>query len=200
MNKIFNGVSVVLHPVFAATFGLLLIMSQIMPGLSTSQVMLTLYCLGYTVVMPLVFVLLARMLGFISDLKMKQRRERVFALTVTAACVLAFSHVLGGWHAPEMMRIFVLATAVTLVEATIMAIFTRVSLHTIGWGGLTALVSYLTFVNPNLSLLLALTVLISGLVATARLVLNEHTPSQVYLGFIIGYATIWIIFIISSLW
>ena len=191
--------SVVLHPVFAATFGLLLIMSQIMPGLASSQLMLTLYCLAYTVAMPVVFILFARMLGFVTDLKMKHRRERLFALAITAASVYGFSHILGNWNAPALMRVFVLATAIALVVATILAIFTRISLHTIGWGGLTALVSYLSFANPDLSLSLAVTVLVSGIVATARLHLNEHTPSQVYLGFIVGFLTVWITFLISSI-
>ncbi len=80
-----------------------------------------------------------------------------------------------------------------------MSLFTRISLHAIGWGGLTALVSYLSYLHPGLSGLLAATVLLSGLAATARLKLNQHSPWQIYVGFALGFIVIWITFIISSL-
>lgn len=200
MNKIFNCVSVIFHPLFAVTFGVLFIMGVLLPGLNQSLIMLMLFCTAYTVAMPLVFVGVAWKLGFVTQLKMRKRRERVYALAITAVCTYIFSHALGGWHAPITMRVFVLGASIMMTVAALLAMFSHISLHTIGWGGLTALVSYLSFSYSNLSAALALTVLVSGLVATARLRLDEHTPSQVYAGFIVGFTTIWITFIISSLW
>lgn len=200
MNKIFNCVSVVFHPLFAVAFGVLLIMGQIMPGVDRSLIMLMAFCVGYTVLLPIAFVGVAWKIGFVSRLKMRKRRERIFALTISAICTYVFSHLLGSWHAPVVLRLFVLGATIMMVVAALLAIFTRISLHTIGWGGLTALVSYLSFYYSNLSVALGLTVLISGLVATARLKLNEHTPAQVYLGYAIGFVTIWITFIISWIW
>ncbi len=185
---------------FAVTFGVLFIMGVLLPGLNRSLILLLLFCLAYTVVMPLVFVGVAWKLGFVSQLKMRKRAERVYALTTTAICTYFFGHALGGWHAPVTMQVFVMGAAIMMTVAALLALFSRISLHTIGWGGLTALVSYLSFSYSNLSIALALTVLVSGLVATARLRLDEHAPSQVYAGFIVGYITIWITFIISSLW
>ena len=185
---------------FAVTFGILLIMWVLLPGLNQSFIMLTLFCLAYTVVMPLVFVGAAWKMGFVSQLKMRKRGERIYALATTAICTFAFGHMLGGWHAPVTMRMFVHGASIMMAVAALLALFSRISLHTIGWGGLTALVSYLSFYYSNMSVALALMVLASGLVATARLRLGEHTPSQVYAGFIVGFITIWITFIISSLW
>ena len=97
------------------------------------------------------------------------------------------------------MRMYVMGSAVMLTMAAIITHFSRVSLHTIGWGGMTALVSYLSYLQPGMSGLLAASVLLSGLAATARLKLNEHTSWQIYIGFVLGFAVIWITFIISSL-
>lgn len=200
MNKIFNCVSVIFHPLFAVTFGVLLIMGVLLPGLNQSLILLLLFSAGYTVALPLLFIGVAWKLGFVSQLKMPKRGERTYALATTAICTYFFGHALGGWHAPVTMQVFVMGAAIMMTVAALLALFSRISLHTIGWGGLTALVSYLSFSYSNLSIALALTVLVSGLVATARLRLDEHAPSQVYAGFIVGYITIWITFIISSLW
>ena len=185
---------------FAVTFGIFIIIRLLMPVLNQSTIMLMLFCVAYTVAMPLVFIGVAWKIGFVSNLKMVKRRERIFALAISAICAYIFSRILGSWHAPMIMRTFVLGATAMMAVAALLATFSRVSLHTIGWGGLTALVSYMSLSYPFLSRTLGLMVLISGLVATARLQLDEHTPCQVYSGFVIGFITIWITFIVSSLW
>ena len=196
VNRFFNGVSIALHPIFLTTWGMIIIIWLMLPEALPSQWMLVLFCAGYTIVMPLVFIVFARMLGYVSDLRMRGRRERIFALVVAGVCAAAFDHILGSWHAPSIMRMFVIATAAIMIMAALLAFFSRISLHAIGWGGLVALVSYMSMLHPGLSLLLAIVVLLAGLVGTARIYLDEHKPWQVYVGFIVGFFATWIAFII----
>lgn len=198
-NKFFNGISIVLHPIFLTSVGMTLIMSEVLSGNVATQWVLIAFCAGYTILLPLAFIGFAKLIGYVDSIRMRRRRERVFVLVVTGVCTFSFAHILGNWHAPMIMRIFVLATAITLTIAALFSIFTHISLHTIGWGGLTALVSYLSFAHPDISVALAVAVLLSGLVATARLKLGEHTQLQVYSGFAIGFVTIWTTFIICTL-
>ena len=198
-DRFFNCVSIVLHPIFLTTLGMIFIISILMPGAVSTQLMLLGFCAGYTIVLPMIFIGFARVIGYVSNMQMRGRRERVFTLTVAAVCAFAFGHILGNWHAPAVMRLYVTGSAVLLTLAALLSLFSHISLHAIGWGGLTALVSFLSFTQPGLSGLLAVTVLLSGLAATARLILNEHTPLQIYSGFAVGFVTVWIIFIISSL-
>lgn len=198
-DRFFYCVSIILHPIFLTTLGMIVIIGLMMPGAVSTQLMLLGFCAGYTIVLPMVFIAFARMIGYVSNFQMRERRERVFALTVAAVCAFAFGHILSNWHAPAVMHAYVLGSALMLTLAALMSIFTRISLHSIGWGGMTALVSYLSYLHPDLSLLLAVTVLLSGLAATARLKLNEHSPWQIYVGFALGFIVIWITFIINSL-
>lgn len=199
IDRFFNCVSIVLHPIFLTTLGMIVIIGLTMPGAVSTQLMLLGFSVGYTIALPMIFIGFARIIGYVSSLRMMERRERIFALTVAAVCAFAFQHILNNWHAPAVMRMYVMGSAVMLTMAAIITHFSRVSLHTIGWGGMTALVSYLSYLQPGMSGLLAASVLLSGLAATARLKLNEHTSWQIYIGFVLGFAVIWITFIISSL-
>lgn len=195
-NKIFTCISIALHPIFTVTLGMIIIINVLLPGALLSQWMLLLFCAGYSILMPIAFIGFARILGYVSDLRMRQRRERIFALVVNAISIIAFCRLLSSWHAPSVMQMFVMGTAVALFIAAVLSFFARISLHAIGWGGLTALVSFLSFSHPWISALLAVIVLLAGLAGTARLYLNEHSPWQVYLGYFIGFASIWVAFII----
>ena len=189
-SKIFNCISIILHPVFMLTLGMIIIISVLLPGSLSSQWILLTFCAGYSILMPLAFIGFARILGYVDDLRMRSKRSRVFALVVNAISIYAFGHLLANWHAPSVMQIFVMGVSITLVFAALMAFFTRISLHAIGWGGLTALVSFLSFSHPWISPLLA------GLAGTARIYLDEHKPWQVYAGYAIGFFFIWIAFVI----
>jgi membrane-associated phospholipid phosphatase len=64
-------------------------------------------------------------------------------------------------------------------------------MHMVALGGLIALILYISFyLKVNLSFYLILAVLASGITGTARLLLNAHTPGEVYSGFILGFAVV----------
>lgn len=199
VSKVFNYISVALHPLFVTTFGMALLIYRLMPGTIQTQWLLMSICLGYTVLLPLAFISLAKKIGFIGSLRKMQRRERILALMITGICIYSFSYVMKGWHTPITMQSFVFGASIMIFISLILSTFSRISLHSIGWGGLTALVSYFSFSQPDLSWLLGLVVLLSGLVGTARIYLDEHTPRQIYFGYLIGFFTIWTTFIVRAL-
>lgn len=199
VKRLFNCISICCHPIFAATLGIMLLTSRLLSISTKAHWVLVLFCLGYTVLLPMAFIGIARMVGFVNDFQMRSRKERIFSLIITGICVYSLSYVFKGWLAPTTIRAFTLGISIMIFLATLLSTFSHISLHAIGWGGLTALVSYFSFSQPNLTWLLALTVLLSGLVGTARLYLGEHKPIQVYSGYVIGFITIWTTFIINSL-
>jgi membrane-associated phospholipid phosphatase len=67
----------------------------------------------------------------------------------------------------------------------------KISAHMIGIGGITGLIAYLIYyLHVNLEIYLIVIVLVSGLTGTARLILNAHHPSEIYSGFLMGFAII----------
>ena len=87
-SKIFNCISIILHPVFTVTLGMIIIISVLLPGSLSSQWILLAFCAGYSILMPLAFIGFARVLGYVDNLRMRSKRSRVFALVVNAISIL----------------------------------------------------------------------------------------------------------------
>ena len=72
----------------------------------------------------------------------------------------------------------------------------KISIHAVGAGALTATVIALSFrMHTPLTFYLLAVILASGVILSARLKLNSHNPSQVWIGFLTGFMGI-ILFIL----
>jgi membrane-associated phospholipid phosphatase len=81
--------------------------------------------------------------------------------------------------------------------AAIVSYFWKISIHLIGIGGVTGMISALSVkYGIDLLNLQILLLMISGLTASARLYLGEHNPKQVYTGFIFGFLIVFNIILI----
>ncbi len=81
-----------------------------------------------------------------------------------------------------------LAVFISVILASLINIRWKISLHMIGIGGLLGLLSALAYLyGLHINWILMTTILLAGIIGTARLYLNEHNPSQVYSGFMMGY-------------
>ncbi len=69
--------------------------------------------------------------------------------------------------------------------------FWKMSAHTTGIGGVLGVLGILGIYFPSLDLayLLVAALLLGGLVASARLYLDAHSPAEVYVGLLVGFAT-----------
>ena len=100
---------------------------------------------------------------------------------------------------------FMLGTVLALFLSFIINIFSKISAHAVGMGGLIGMViismgwfSYGSFSMPwvnglplevSMMQLLMITLVVAGAVGTARLLLKAHEPSDVYGGYFIGFVT-----------
>jgi uncharacterized membrane protein len=73
------------------------------------------------------------------------------------------------------------------VAGFLLNIVMKVSMHAIAMGVMTAFIAFLSFSETvNLSLYLTMALLISGFVCTSRLIVSDHRPKEIYIGFIAG--------------
>ena len=76
-----------------------------------------------------------------------------------------------------------------IIALFMISIFFKVSMHTTAAGGMVGIILVLLFTSPvNLMTPLFVALVIAGLVGTARLILNEHRPGEIWLGYFIGIA------------
>lgn len=115
-------------------------------------------------------------------------QERRFSILVTAVIYTTTYFLLGKKVLVNPMDDILIATIVGLCFAFIGNIFIKISLHASGVAGLVAIMLYqLSQWHGNYIYALIITVLLAGLVGSARLYLNAHTPKELLLGYISGF-------------
>ena len=140
---------------------------------------------------PLISVLLAKALGFISSIQMRESRDRIIPYIVTLTCYF------WGWRVfqnlpdtPAAMTAMIFGVFLSASAALVLNSFLKISMHTIGVGGLVTFMALCCIRNPGgyAPLFLALSILIAGMVWTARLIVSNHTTAELTLGFAVGVA------------
>jgi len=155
-----------------------------------------------TILFPLFAVFLMRKLDLIKSFTMDDRHDRIGPLITTGVFYLwLFINIKGNSLIPPAFSFFVLGATIALFMSLMMNSFTKISLHTVGMGGLLAGVLFIRFffsydrfiidlsnglLSVNTNLILFIVIIAAGAVGTSRLLLKAHTSMDVYGGYIIG--------------
>ena len=88
---------------------------------------------------------------------------------------------------PLIIRILLLGSFWGVILLFLESIFFKVSMHTTAAGGAIGIMIVLLFLSPiNMLTALIFTILVGGIVGTARLILKEHTTAEIWMGYITG--------------
>lgn len=149
---------------------------------------LTLFFLN-TILLPLVFLRAFRRLGVISSWQLTTRRERRWPLLTYTLLLAATWVVLRRVRQPLFLTEMVLAYAATALLTWLATFRWKVSLHLAGWGSFSAVMLAVTLqLTPSFVVFWLLSLPLAGLTATARLVLQQHRPGEVYAAFLGAFA------------
>ncbi len=124
-------------------------------------------------------------------LQMQDRSQRfvpfLFTTFIYGADTFLFTRNLSNLH---LSTVILAAVSVCIGLVTVITLFWKISAHAVGIGGLLGFLFGIVYgfaavelLYPTLVCLLA-----AGLLLTARLYLNTHTPAQVGVGFLLGLA------------
>lgn len=155
------------------------------------------YILGFifllTFLLPALATLLMKSMGLVKSLEMETRQERKLPLLFTAFIYTAVFFIIGNIPVLARMRVFVLATTITVILSGFITNYYKISIHMTGCGGVIGLIALMaTYSYTNLTWLLAGAIIIAGFVGVSRIVLKAHTHDQVYLGFTFGFLTVFL--------
>lgn len=204
-------VSYIFHPLLIVTYMLilLLLVNPYLFGVSSigdrASKLLILQIFLSTFFIPCVAVAMLRFTGMIRSFQMETRQERIGPYIITGIFYLwMFRNFLDNPSIPTAFTSFVLGATIGLFFAFFINIFSKISVHAVGIGGLLGMVvitmllfSYDTFtvlsprgtIEVSISTVLLITILIAGLVGTARLFLQAHEPMDLYGGYLVGFAS-----------
>jgi len=140
-----------------------------------------------TIFFPLVSVLLLKAVGFIDSVQMHTTKDRIMPLIATMMFYFWAYLIMKGLQAPLILKVLSLGAFWGIVVVFILNIFIKVSMHTAAAGGAIGVILVLMMYSPtNLILPLLITMVVAGIIGTARLVMQAHTPFEIWLGYIAG--------------
>lgn len=184
--------SLILHPILMPSYVLWFLLHQ--GGYYTSftdpfeKAALYLLVVTFTLLLPITFINRLLKSGRIKSFEMETRQERVLPFTGYLIMITAGWYLMVLLRLPALPSVMVLGAAVAVAVALVITLRWKISIHMVGIGGvmgvMTALASILII---DLSMPIVLTLLVSGLLGSARLSLGAHKPWEVYTGFIAGF-------------
>ncbi|MCC8153772.1 MAG: hypothetical protein LIP01_05880 [Tannerellaceae bacterium] len=190
MRLFANIMSTILHPLLMVTYGVTIALSYtyltIYP-VEVKRFLLTGVFLT-TAVVPGLFIYLLVRTGGASDLELTSRKERTVPYIIFILSNLTCLFLMYRMRLPEWLMDSLVGVSVALLVALVINFFWKISAHMLGIGGLLGAVmgmSQLYMLNPYPAFIFLL--IGAGLVGTARIILEKHTPLQVYAGFSLGF-------------
>lgn len=137
--------------------------------------------------LPLVSVLLLRGLKFIDSIFLKTQKDRIIPYIICMIFYFWNWYVFKNNHEVKDIVSMSMAIFNACVFGFLVNISMKVSMHAISVGVMSTFIALLAFGETvNLSLYLALAILISGIVCTARLIVSDHSQREIYFGFLVG--------------
>ena len=147
-----------------------------------------------TLLIPMVLMLGLRWSGMVKSLHFEEKSDRRTPFVLVTLFYLLTTYFLKEkteldpilWQGMGIITFSVaLLTGITY--------FWKMSAHTTGIGGVLGVLGILGIYFPSLDLayLLVAALLLGGLVASARLYLDAHSPAEVYVGLLVGFVTCW---------
>ena len=142
----------------------------------------------YTMIIPVLALGILRSMNLISDYKIDIRRERIIPLLIGAICYMLCAITIAKIPSVAFMRKFMVAAACSELFCLAVSLKWKISLHLTGMGVLTGLIVLLNFVGVTTMFIPLICVIVAaGLLASARLYLGCHTPTQILVGFSSGF-------------
>lgn len=184
-------VSVVFHPLLIPVYSLLIILSA--PTLFDFipfqiKKLLFLVMLINNVCIPLMLLAYLRFRNLITSVVIDNREERMLPLVLTTFFYFVTVYIFIRYHIPVFIKTFALTAAIISLAVMIINFWFMISIHAAGAGALLATVLVLSIrMHTPLTWFLVPAVLIAGIVLSSRLLLNSHTPREVWSGLLLGF-------------
>lgn len=199
-KKIAQVLSYLFHPLLVPPAVLMVMLTLHIPGYSqfTTGIKLLVLALliSSTVLLPVVIFSLFRRKGIIRSFQMETREERIYPYGTVA--ILYYTTFLLFRYAgiQPLFSFYLLNITLLILIVLIINIWWKISVHMVAMGGATGVFIGLGYrIGVDLQAFIIPLILASGLTAYARLYLDAHKPSQIYIGYFLGLIPITAIYL-----
>ncbi len=154
-------------------------------GKKRVMIMITINAIAF----PFITVVLLKALGFIDSFFLRTQRDRIIPYIASMTFFFWAQYALREQsEIPRILVAFMFGVFISSAAALIANIYFKISMHAIGMGGFIGI--FFAIMQQNTMLMtwpLSTALLIAGLVCTARLIVSNHTPKEIYSGLLVGF-------------
>jgi hypothetical protein len=193
-------VSMTFHPMIIPTLAVIILFS--IPGyisfstpVQVRRIVIGLVFIN-TCIAPFLIILLMKKAKIITDIMLNERLERIYPTVASAFFYLFTYYLIRQANLTFMLSYFIMGATILVLIGFMVTYFWKISFHMLSIGGFTGfLISISMLLGHNMPFLIVSVILISGMLGSARIILNAHSPSQVYVGYLTGIAVMMILFL-----
>ena len=187
--KLEKFISTLLHPVFIPTITIFIVIKEYSNViiLENQAGLVLLGAFIFTLLLPLVSVLLLLLSKKIKSVEMPLKEERILPIILTAIYMITGFYFLKEIlvYAPIIKSIYLGALYIVLLSLIITKSW-KISLHMLAVGGATGVFLILEMLFGQSQYYLMFFIFLAGVVGFARYSLKAHDLKQIYTGFILG--------------
>lgn len=177
-----------------ATYGCLLLMFGIegtvydfLTPISTKW-RLTLIVFFFSFLFPVINIFVLYRLKRIPSITLSAQSDRTFPYIMTSVFYFGLAYLLMDVNVWPSIKVFVFGAGLAIMLTALINLKTKISAHMVGVGGLLGVIisaSYL--IHFDMTVYYIIIVFLAGIIGSARLILQEHKPAQIYMGFFLGF-------------
>lgn len=182
-------VSMVFTPFYLPLAGLLALFifsyMSLMPLFYKTLVLLTVYL--FTILLPTLLIHAYRNYQGWSRWQLGKRESRMVPYIIAILCYTLCYFVMSYFHVPQFMANILVAALLIQVVCAVVNVWWKISTHTAAIGGFEgALVAFSILFAFNPLWWFCVILVFAGAVGTSRMILRQHSLSQVVTGFLSG--------------
>ena len=159
---------------------------SIFPWVYKLQVMILVYL--FTILLPTLIIRLYRRYQGWNLIELGIRERRMVPYVISIVCYFTCVYVMERLHMPHFMGAIVVAGLLVQIVCALINVWWKISTHTAAIGGVGgALFAFAEYLSFNPVWWLCLVIIVAGMVGTSRMILRQHSLSQVVGGFAVGF-------------
>ncbi|MBP3726759.1 MAG: phosphatase PAP2 family protein [Bacteroidaceae bacterium] len=158
---------------------------SLLPWAYKCQVALLVYI--FTVLAPTLLIRLYRHAQGWTHIEMLRRQHRIVPYIITIVLYFVCYYILRALHAPHFITSILIAALLIQILCALINVWWKISTHTAAVGAFAGgLIAFAFRLQFNPTTWLAITLIVAGLVGCSRIILRQHSLTQVVAGFFLG--------------
>lgn len=143
----------------------------------------------FTILLPTMLIRTYHKYQGWGDMEKSTKERRMIPYVISILCYFCCFYVLSYFHTPHFIGSILVASLMIQLTCAIINLWWKISTHSAAIGGVTgAVMAFAEIFNFNPTWWICLILILAGMVGTSRIILRQHTLSQVVAGYVVGMA------------